>query len=292
MTQKIVIYHRDCTDGFTAAWVAWLKFGDTAVYLDTTYGEDPPNVHNCDVWIVDFSYPREVLEKMHTEAKSLRVFDHHKTAEAALKGLDYCVFDMHRSGAGITWDELFADTPRPELINYVEDRDLWTWGLENSREINAYIGVQEKAFTEWQELHQRIEDLRGVGEREAVIREGAAVLQAEECIIAAARRHAFMLNLFGELVPCVSTLPGRTLHSELVGALAESAPYALGVSMLDKETFKYSLRSRGGGHDVSVLAKMFGGGGHRNAASFTSRLTPNDLEQIHHNRPNPWPELL
>jgi hypothetical protein len=30
MKKRLVIYHANCIDGFTAAWVAWLKFGDVA----------------------------------------------------------------------------------------------------------------------------------------------------------------------------------------------------------------------------------------------------------------------
>ena len=60
------------------------------------------------VFIVDFSYPRTILEEMEESAESLVVIDHHKTAEEDLRGLDYCHFDMTHSGAYLAWEYLFG----------------------------------------------------------------------------------------------------------------------------------------------------------------------------------------
>jgi uncharacterized protein len=100
-----------------------------------------------DVLIVDFSYPLATLRAMAAEARSVLVIDHHATAEADLVGkvppvcrgpysdfLRYAtqgvgnlfsLFDLSRSGAGLTWDYLHPGKPRPRIIDLVEDRDLW-----------------------------------------------------------------------------------------------------------------------------------------------------------------------
>ena len=162
----LVIYHGDCVDGFTAAWAAWRKW-PTARFVAARYGEPPPGWRVDDhVLIVDFSYPRDVLEALRNRVASLRVFDHHKTAEADLAGLDYCIFDMERSGAGITWDCLAQDDEqlwrsrggtgsrvRPWLVDYVEDRDLWRFAWPDSRQVNAYLRSQEQTFERWERLY-------------------------------------------------------------------------------------------------------------------------------------------
>src|SRR6185503_5178352 len=38
---------------------------------------------------------------------------------------DTFLFDMQRSGAGITWDWFSRGALRPSFINFCEDRDLW-----------------------------------------------------------------------------------------------------------------------------------------------------------------------
>jgi len=105
--RKICIYHANCADGFTAAWVvmryanAWA--GPTE-YIPCSYGQEPPCVDGADVLLVDFSYKRPVMEAMAKAANSITVLDHHKTAQAELAepipGVEV-VFDMDRSGAQI-----------------------------------------------------------------------------------------------------------------------------------------------------------------------------------------------
>src|SRR5688572_2721511 len=119
----LVIYHGSCRDGFTAAWVARLRY-PAAEFHAGHFGKRPPQVSGRHVLIVDFSYPRSVMEEMASQAESIVLFDHHKTAETELTSLPYANFDMHRSGAGLAWDYLFPGEPRPWIVDYVEDRDL------------------------------------------------------------------------------------------------------------------------------------------------------------------------
>ena len=181
MTPKpIVIYHRGCWDGFTSAWV-WRKFrGEEADFVGAIYGEDPPDVKGRDVWIVDFSYPREtLLEKVIIPSRRTLVFDHHKTAQADLDGIlqvlrkkgvqrnqDQVHFDMTRSGAGMIYDYLQDELeklngrrePRPggfrrwRLIDYVEDRDLWRFQHEHTKEVMAWVATQPFDFAAWDKL--------------------------------------------------------------------------------------------------------------------------------------------
>jgi hypothetical protein len=123
----LILFHANCTDGFTAAWVAWRAFNRQADIHPCSYGDPPPDVGGREVYVVDFSYPRPVLEEMAQRAAFLRVLDHHKTAEEALRGLPYCQFDMTRSGARLAWDYWHPGLPPPPLVAYVEDRDLWRW---------------------------------------------------------------------------------------------------------------------------------------------------------------------
>lgn len=60
-----------------------------------------------------------------------------------------------------------------------------------------------------------------------------------------------------------------TVHQSEIGEeLAKNRPFS--VTYRDRKDGKreYSLRSRDGGLDVSVIAKQFGGGGHPQAAGF------------------------
>jgi oligoribonuclease NrnB/cAMP/cGMP phosphodiesterase (DHH superfamily) len=112
----LCVYHANCFDGFTAAWVVRNYFGAEKVDMHpANYGEPVPSVRDREIVIVDFSYPLQELKAL-AQINNVLVLDHHKTAAEALKDLptvaDWAawngdlsaVFDMERSGAGITWD--------------------------------------------------------------------------------------------------------------------------------------------------------------------------------------------
>jgi nanoRNase/pAp phosphatase (c-di-AMP/oligoRNAs hydrolase) len=68
------------------------------------------------------------------------------------------------------------------------------------------------------------------------------------------------------------------IMSDLVGELAAGHPFAAGYQ--DQGTLrKWSLRSGPDGVDVAAIAVRFGGGGHRHAAGFTTRL-PDSLLRV------------
>ena len=288
LKKRLVIYHGGgCIDGFTAAWAAWKLFGshDTE-YRPASY--DGPigsevaieMVKDRDVYIVDFSYARDTMLLMAEYAETLHVYDHHKTAQEALKGLSFATFDMDRSGAGLTWDSLHRDRhvhpdARPWLVDYVEDRDLWRFKLPQSKEVNAWLGVAPRLV----EKDDRSDDERYDYEKSFalwdalcgapvgyVAEKGKTVLFCEERFTENMARYARDVDFEGHRVPIVNT-PYLNM-SEVVGNLAEKAPFAVGWYQRADGRFSYSLRSRNEGVDVSEIAKKYGGGGHRNASGF------------------------
>lgn len=255
--KPLVLYHASCWDGFCAAW-AFRRQRPDAECVPVQYGESPPDVTGREVYVLDFSYKREVLLKMKESAKYLLVLDHHKTAEADLAGLDFCLFDMNRSGGRMTW-EYFVDKNPPWLVTYTEDRDLWTWSLPYSREINAALRTYPLEFDVWETLN--------VDSPDKLITEGHAILKAEAAIIRSHVNNAYEVEIDGHKVLCVNA---TMLISEIAGELAKGRPF--GVTWFEGADGDRvcSLRSRDGGVDVSAIAKSRGGGGHRNAAGFRS----------------------
>jgi oligoribonuclease NrnB/cAMP/cGMP phosphodiesterase (DHH superfamily) len=262
-TRPLVIYHGHCVDGFTAAWVAhryYRERGLDAELLAASYGDEPPNVTGRDVLIVDFTYPRETLLAMHEQAAALLVLDHHRSAEEALRGLPFATFDMQRSGAGLAWDTLFPGQPRPWLVDYVEDRDLWRWHLPWSREVSAGLALYDFDLGLWNALgQQESPDFQ----RSA----GVVVTHYQARQTAKHVERARPARIAGYLVPVVNA---TTLISEIGNELAKAAPFAA-LWWADEGGVHYSLRSCPTyvEHvDVSVIAGLFGGGGHRHAAGF------------------------
>ena len=112
-----VLYHKNCMDGKGAAYAAWKKFGESAKYIEVNYGEPVPEMTDAsEIYILDFSYPKDVLYKMAETAKVV-VLDHHKTAQADLEGVEFAKFDMTKSGAVLAWEYFHPNSPTPMSLS-------------------------------------------------------------------------------------------------------------------------------------------------------------------------------
>ena len=252
--KELIIYHANCADGFGAAYAAWKRLGDKADYRPAAHGTPPPAVAGRRVTIVDFSYPRRTLLAMHEKADDLLVLDHHKSALDDLEGLPFARFDLDKSGAVLAWEH-WHDTPVPDLLRYVQDKDLWSWELERSAEVSAALASHPMQFELWDRLE--IDDLQ---------RDGVAILRFQDQLVAEICRSAGRRNIAGHDVPCVNS---PVLQSYIGNELAKDAPFAAIWHELPDGGRRYSLRSTDpDGLDVAEIAKRFGGGGHPRAAGY------------------------
>jgi oligoribonuclease NrnB/cAMP/cGMP phosphodiesterase (DHH superfamily) len=161
-----VLYHGNCPDGFGAALAAWMKFGQDAEYIPVSYGKPMPAMDSFSrVYILDFSYKRQELIELKERMFAVRVLDHHHTAEQELKGLEFAQFDMTRSGAVMAWRHFHPDIHTPLFFSYLEDRDLWRFKLEKSREVSCALRSYPYVFQVWLNLVHEMELLKRRGRR-------------------------------------------------------------------------------------------------------------------------------
>ncbi len=266
--KPLVIYHGNCMDGFTAAWVIWCKHKDWDFY-PAKHGDPPPDPTGREViYMVDFSYKRPVILEMATPDRSIFILDHHKTAQADLVDLPSNVsvtFDMDKSGARLAWDYFNPEkstAERPMLIDYVEDRDLWRFKYPETKDICAFIFSQPYDFYTWDGLATMAQTQEY--KAEMVVR-GKAILQKQSKDIDELLQNKFRMKIGGVEVP-VCNLP-YTFSSEAGQILAKGEPFGA-TFYVDKQYAYFSLRSEENGMDVSDVAKKYGGGGHKHAAGF------------------------
>lgn len=264
---QLVIYHANCYDGFTAAWIARQAMPDCELF-EGLYGQGPPYelARGREVFILDFSYPREQMLKL-SELASVVVLDHHKTAEANCAGLPFCTFDMERSGAGMTWDYFNPDKERPAWIDRVEDRDLWLLHYSDTPDVHAYIASIPMTMENWSKISfQSITKIAA---------QGAAIRGYIETSIEKAVKEARDMVIGGDMVAVLNVQYQNA--SETASRMLELYPvadYSMSYFQRADGKWQYSLRSRSD-FDVSEIAKRFGGGGHAQAAGFeTDDLLP------------------
>ncbi|MDD3906457.1 MAG: phosphoesterase [Candidatus Omnitrophica bacterium] len=262
------ILHDNDLDGFGAAYSAWKLYKDQAKYIPLTHGKPLPDMPNdANVFILDFSYPRDVLEELNGRMNQLRVIDHHVTAQKELEGLDYCDFDMKHSGAYLAW-EFFQGLSShvPWLIRYVEDFDLFRFELPQSKEVVAALESEPMDFGIWDNLAR--------GEKSGIARlaqDGVPIVRYRNQMVEKICSEAGVGNVCGYQVPICNA----NLFSSYVGnKLVEDNPWAPFVALYrDKNdgTRSWSLYSIGE-FDTSEVSRSMGGGGHKNASGFTESI--------------------
>jgi hypothetical protein len=267
----LVIYHGNkCPDGFAAALAAWVYYGGKAEFIGLDHGdvksvEDLPALHGRAVYILDFSFSDHILRAIEERAAKLVMLDHHLSAAEKLTGFrcrcGVVHFDMKKSGAHLAWEFFHPATLIPDLVRFIEDRDIWVWQFPESAGFLAALDMEPFEFERWQaianfdaaQLALYIERGRAMDEKfsklSALIAEGAQPL------------------VFNGVTGLMVNAPG-VFHS-LVGDMLsqKSGTFALMWTVDKNAVVKCGLRSRTGFNCIPLAASM-GGGGHAQACGF------------------------
>jgi uncharacterized protein len=267
---KFVIYHAGCCDGQGAATAFYSKH-PLAEFWPGVYNDPIPDVTGRDVYIVDFSYPIDVMQSLLSVARSVTIIDHHKTAIDDLTDLEHPkltkVFDLNMSGAVLTWMWCWPERQVPKLLMYIQDRDLWRFALQDTRAINAYLYSLEFEPVTW---NFTLLDKDFSRNFEHFVTVGNALVRQDEKRTKSLLRNVRTLRIGGLDVPAVNA---NGFHASDVGhELAKDHLFA--ATYYDTKNGRvFSLRSSHDSTiDVSAVAKEYGGGGHVHAAGFKVTL--------------------
>lgn len=266
MSKNLVLFHHPCTDGMGGKYAAWKKFGDNAEYIGVNYGEALPErlgtiTKEDSIYIIDFSFSKEVLRNLHERAGFLVVLDHHKSAQENLRGEPYAIFDMNKSGAMLAWDYFFPGTTPPTLLAMIQDRDLWQWKIPGTRNVLNYLELSKDNFSTW--------DAEFVPLRRHVFDRGSYISAYQDAMIEKGldRKKLKFVKLDNHIVGITNN---NYYPSEVGNFLCSryGLDYSIVYSVTPDGTVLLSFRSDANGKnvDVSQVAKKYGGGGHRNSS--------------------------
>ena len=255
----LVLYHANCTDGMGAAYAAWKLLGSKAEYIPCQHGEPPPDVIGRNVACLDFAFSNAVTKQMIEDANSFIIIDHHKSAMVELHDISNAIFDMKHSGAILAWGFFHPGKEPPKFLNYIEDRDLWTWELPYSKEFSASFDMVPFDFDEFDKFcdDSVFDD---------AIKRGSYILAYSKTVVKKICDKAVKRQFEGKSVMIVNS---SHWMSEICNRLSQDCDFAA-VWFFDHHSRQtiVSLRSFHDSVDVSEIAKKFGGGGHKKAAGF------------------------
>jgi uncharacterized protein len=285
-----VVHHADCPDGDCAAWVVG-NFHDACGWNTPTY--IPCAAGRCNtldlsefvgkrVLFLDICPDLATLEVLAESAAHVTIIDHHKTNWEALRNYVSppnvtVIFQMDKGACQIAWDETSdIKGDYPWFVRVIGNRDVWDFSWPMTKEY--FLGMQELELLDsdgfqtmyeesrrppnWSDqLQQDVLDcgleLKAIQDRNLTM---FAEL-AEECLYGSSRVWAVncaVRELISDLGNFLMTRPFRN-GSTPDFAVIWSYNLSLG-------NFNVSMRSTDEKLDVSAICKLYGGGGHRNAA--------------------------
>lgn len=270
----VVIYHAHCNDGAMAAAIFMDEVGEwynDISYVGAGYNIGTvPDVQDKEVYLLDFSYPKDTIVGMLEQAHSVTVVDHHKDALAALEGISDFKFNMGYSsisqcGAENTYRMLNSgETPR--VVKLIGDRDMWEFAYSETRAFTAGLALlditPENMLNVLSWTDAQIDECAAKGSNileykqqlyKDHIKQCTRYMVIGGCAVPVCNANGAFASEIGEAM-----YDGIYRHSSFVATYYDTA---------EKRCF--SLRSRrGSGVFVDGIARQYGGNGHPHAAGF------------------------
>jgi Predicted phosphohydrolase (DHH superfamily) len=193
------------------------------------------------------------------------MLDHHKSAAEKLSGFacrcGIVHFDMHKSGARLAWEFFHPEQPVPDLVRFVEDRDIWVWQYPESAGFLAALDMEPFSFERWHEIAAF--DAMQL----AIYVERGKAMDEKFSKLAAGIAEGAQALTFNGMSGLMVNAPG-VFHS-LVGDILskQSGSFALMWSVDKSGVIKAGLRSQRSFNCIP-LAESMGGGGHAQACGF------------------------
>lgn len=271
----VCIYHKDCVDGTTAAAVVLKKFPHARAF-PLAHGfkkEDIDEIldvtaHDAHIYIVDSVLG---LVEFTEQGNQITILDHHisvyeetKAFVATHTNATYH-FNNAQSGASLTWSYLFPNKPIPELVQLVQDNDLWThaFGEATQHVVNYLSLLRNDPHKVCALLDADIALIKKSGEQITTYIHS----EVERAILAV----PIAVTIGTHEVPVFNI----TNHQSACGnILSTKLDAAVGMYTIMGNEVRLSFRSLS--HHVPSalnLAETLGGGGHHNAAGARMNLS-------------------
>ena len=299
----LVVYHGEgCIDGFTSAWLATVaaeRAGHEPPDLfPLTYADGQEQVLQqriVDKWkqqlsydiiyILDISLSLQCLETLTKTTKAnIIMLDHHRTAFnryvpdeprtdnenqllSLYDGQIQIALNNTMSGAGMAHMYFFPHEQAPLLVQHVQDRDIWRFDMQHTKAVHQYLKAQDMYIAGWSDINAMMSHDEGYRD---VVREGQRLLTEWEAKIDSICEYSEWVTLQGKtglMVRCDHQYASDAGHllSKISGSFGLT--YCTDKADPDRKNLRVSLRSERN-FDVEVMAKVYGGGGHKNAAGF------------------------
>lgn len=276
-----VLHHNDADGRCAAAIVRYSNAQNGTEFIEMDYAKIVPFDRidkDENIFIVDFSFKPEDMNKVLEITKNITWIDHHATAKdypyQGLKGLrDFT--NKGLSGCELTWKYCCPLYSLPESVALIGDYD--SWRMEKRPDcLEFYEGLKMQDQNPLSRLWPIIfaDYIGGFEGQNAGIKideikkDGRAAIKYRDMYCADLRKSfGFDCTLeYADGLKCYA-LNAYKFGSQAYGELMQCYDVLIGF-IFDGVKVTVSLYSEKPEVDVSIIAKKLGGGGHKGAAGF------------------------
>lgn len=286
---KYIVYHDKCSDGITSAWIAWKFYGMKPILIGTYPGNFPHEIEededrDVNILYVDLSPDRDKYPDI--TSRNVIIIDHHKSCYEQYSKYPGLVYggDENTWSAAMMCQHIFGTNYK--WVEYVSDRDTWRFELDHSFSINTAIHIKD-LLSDPKSINY---NLTALGELDCLKQAGSYYLDVEDKYVRQIAERVYIKEIDSKNVGFVNC---PILQSDVGNYLVENDIVDTAImytanNILDKDFIRCSVRSADG--SAGPFAKQFGGGGHDNAAGFSTtisylrkKLNPTEVNKRKHN---------
>ena len=267
-----VCFHHDDADGRGSGAVVRYALGKDVHLIEIDYDRMVipwDLIEKADrVVVTDFSFPVDWMKRL-ADGREFIWIDHHISAIKEFQGIAdewSGLRDVEEAACVNAWKYFFPERPVPQAIVLIGDRDIWRWAEKDTGAFNEAINVRDfRADNDdlWIPLLEDDPELLN-----EMLTEGARLREIRlNEINELIERRGYEVEFFGERTLAVNA-PGNGD----IGQRSRDLGYDIAYCYVDRMELGVlstgvTLFSREA--DVSVIAKKFGGGGHKHASGFS-----------------------
>ncbi len=266
-----VVFHKQCLDGTASAASVLKKYPKATIFsLANTYSIEEIKqlflLRNQMIYLLDIILQKNDLQILLDNNNSVFVIDHHISNAKEIEFFKvysnfHSIFDINHSASYLTWS--YMHNVVPDLVQFVEDRDLWKKKYPETDVICHYLftKVLDKPDEFLKYIELPIEEIykKGIVYQENIQFYIHKILQESKPLWVE----------FGSIfkkykVPCLNS---NLFISELGEEIAKKYDGIACIFSISESMIKLSFRSiEGTKITAKEVAEYLGGGGHKHAA--------------------------
>lgn len=272
------VYHKNCIDGTASASVLLMKYPNANVF-SFNYNYSPYEFDNLlsivdsdtIVYILDFSFNRDDLQRLIEKAKKVVLIDHHVTSKEKLNDVISnnekfeFIFDINYSGSMLTYKYFFKNKAN-KIIEFIENRDIWKWEFGKYTEyVNSYLFLFIEDPKSMKEIIENVDI-------EDVLKRGKSINEYKNKVVnnVLEKSKEIYITIGDYRVPSINV---NVFQSEIGSILCEKHDFPVCLFSISSDRVILSFRSLDHHYPSALdLAKLVGGGGHKNAAGATVNI--------------------